>query len=196
MTMHDRTDPDREDVERAFETLKNGGLILYPTDTVWGIGCDAANAAAVDKLLALKGRDRAKGLIVLLHGDNQLAGYARDVPEVAYELIEHAANPLTIVYSQGKNLAKNVLAPDGSVAIRIVKHAFCERLLERFRKPVVSTSANLSGGHPPKNFADIAGAIKNGVDYVVRYGQETEGNGRSSTVMRLEAGGKFSFLRR
>jgi len=183
-------------VERGLETLKNGGLILYPTDTVWGIGCDATNAAAVDKLLALKGRDPSKGLILLLHNDNQLASYASDVPEVAYQMVEYAENPLTIVYSKAKNLAKNVPAPDGSIGIRIVKHAFCEQLLQRFRRPIVSTSANRSGEHPPKNFADIAEAIKTGVDYVIRYGQETDGNGRSSTIMRLEASGKFVFLRK
>jgi len=111
-------------------------------------------------------------------------------------LAECAENPLTIVYSHAKNLAKNVPAPDGSIGIRIVRHAFCEQLLQRFRRPIVSTSANRSGEHPPKAFADIADAIKTGVDYVVRYGQETAGNGRSSTVLRLEAGGKFAFLRK
>jgi len=192
----DKTATDRKDVDSALETLKNGGLILYPTDTVWGIGCDATNEAAVEKVLALKGRDRSKGLIVLLHNDNQLAGYVQDVPEVAYELVECAENPLTIVFSQAKNLPKNVPAADGSVGIRVVRHAFCVQLLQRFRKPIVSTSANRSGEGQPQHFGDIAVFIKNGVDYIVRHGRQTRGNAKPSTVMRLDPSGKFVFLRK
>jgi len=135
-------------------------------------------------------------MIILLHNDNQLASYADNIPEVAYELIEYATNPLTIVYSGAKNLAKNVIATDGSIGIRIAKHDFCEQLLQRFRKPIVSTSANLSGELPPKGFHDISDTIKNGVDYVVKYGQERQGNGKSSTVMRLDSSGKIEFLRK
>ncbi|SFS94605.1 L-threonylcarbamoyladenylate synthase [Sphingobacterium wenxiniae] len=187
---------DREDINRALETLKSGGLILYPTDTIWGIGCDATNEAAVEKIFVLKGRDKSKSMIVLLHNDNQLMSYANDIPEVAYELIEYTENPLTIVYSNAKNLAKNILAEDGSIGIRIVKHPFCEQLLQRFRKPIVSTSANISGQSSPKGFADIDDSIKETVDYVVSYGQELKGNGKSSTVLRLDPSGKIEFLRK
>lgn len=191
-----RTFVDREDVNKALETLKNGGLILYPTDTIWGIGCDATNPEAVDKIFALKGRDKSKSLIVLLHNDNQLAGYVNDIPEVAYELIEYTDKPLTIVYSKAKNLADNVLAEDGSVGIRIVQHPFCEQLLQRFRKPIISTSANISGDASPKSFDDITEQIRTGVDYVVEYGQQEKGDGKSSMVMKIDPSGKFEFLRK
>lgn len=187
---------DREDLNKALETLKNGGLILYPTDTIWGIGCDATNKEAVEKIFALKGRDKSKSLIILLHNDNQLASYVNDIPEVAYELIEYADRPLTIVYSKAKNLAENAIADDGSVGIRIVRHPFCEQLLQRFRKPIISTSANISGDVSPSSFHDISEQIRSGVDYVVEYGQQEKGDGKSSTVMKLDPSGKFEFLRK
>lgn len=187
---------DRDDLNKALETLKNGGLILYPTDTIWGIGCDATNAEAVEKIFALKGRDKQKSMIVLLHNDNQLASYVNDIPEVAYNLIEYNERPLTIVYSNAKNLAANVPAEDGSIGIRVVKHPFCEHLLQRFKKPIISTSANISGEASPKSFADISERIIDGVDYVVAYQQEVKGDGVSSTVMKLDPSGKFEFLRK
>lgn len=187
---------DREDLNKALETLKNGGLILYPTDTIWGIGCDATNPEAVEKVYALKGRDENKSLIILLHNDNQLAGYVNDIPEVAYELIEYTEKPLTIVYSNAKNLAPNVVATDGSIGIRVVRHPFCEQLLQRFRKPIVSTSANVSGSPSPSCFDDISEEIKVGVDYIVGYGQGERGDGKSSTVMKLGSSGQFAFLRK
>lgn len=192
----DYTAVHRDDLNKALETLKNGGLILYPTDTIWGIGCDATNAEAVEKVFALKGRDHQKSLIVLLHNDNQLASYVNDIPEVAYDLIEYTDKPLTIVYSNAKNLAPNVVAADGSIGIRIVRHPFCEQLLQRFRKPIVSTSANISGERSPVRFDDIAEEVKAGVDYIVEYGQHMKGNGKSSTVMKLDSSGKFEFLRK
>lgn len=187
---------DRDDLNKALETLKNGGLILYPTDTIWGIGCDATNAEAVEKIFALKGRDKQKSMIVLLHNDNQLASYVNDIPEVAYSLMEYNERPLTIVYSNAKNLAANVPAEDGSVGIRVVKHPFCEHLLQRFKKPIISTSANISGEPSPKSFADISERIIDGVDYVVAYQQDAKGDGISSTVMKLDPSGKFEFLRK
>ncbi|WP_437920946.1 L-threonylcarbamoyladenylate synthase [Sphingobacterium sp. LRF_L2] len=186
----------RNDLNKALDTLKNGGLILYPTDTIWGIGCDATNEEAVEKVFALKGRDKAKSLIILLHSDNQLVSYVNDVPEVAYELIEYADKPLTIVYSKAKNLAPSAIAEDGSIGIRIVKHPFCEQLLQRFRKPIISTSANLSGAPSPACFDDIADSVKQGVDYVVEFNQQQKSNGKSSTVMKLDPSGKFEFLRK
>lgn len=187
---------DKQDLDQALETLRSGGLILYPTDTIWGIGCDATNEEAVQRVFDLKGRQKEKSMILLLHNDNQLASYVSEVPEVAYELIEVSDRPLTIIYSNGKNLAPSVLAADGSVGIRVVDHPFCTPLLQRFRKPIVSTSANLSGEPAPKSFHDIDERIKSGVDYVVKYGQELIGDGRPSTVMRLDASGKFEFLRK
>ncbi len=186
----------RDDLNKALETLKNGGLILYPTDTIWGIGCDATNAEAVEKVFALKGRNPQKSLIVLLHNDNQLASYVNDIPEVAYDLIEYTETPLTIVYSNAKNLAPNVIAADGSIGIRIVRHPFCEQLLQRFRKPIVSTSANISGDVSPAYFDEISEQVKAGMDYIVAYGRQGNKNNKSSTVMKLDPSGKFEFLRK
>src|SRR5690606_17552806 len=173
-----------------------GGLILYPTDTIWGIGCDATQPAAVERVYQLKGRDQHKSLIVLLDTDSKLPAYVQEVPDVAYQLIEYTERPLTIVYSGAKNLADNLIAADGSIGIRIVQHPFCSPLLQRFRKPIVSTSANLSGQPAPKNFAEIAPEIIDGVDYVVNFGQEDRRENQASMVMKLEPGGKFSFLRK
>lgn len=191
-----RTLVDKEDLNKALETLKNGGIILYPTDTIWGIGCDATNPEAVEKVFALKGRDKSKSMIVLLHNDNQLAGYVNDVPEVAYQLIEVADRPMTIIYSNAKNLASNVIAEDGSVGIRIVNHPFCQQLLQRFRKPIVSTSANISGRPSAAAFDEIAEEIKQGVDYIVQYGQQDTTKGKPSIIMKLDPSGKFEFIRK
>lgn len=186
----------RDEVNKALEILKNGGLILYPTDTIWGIGCDATNVEAVEKVFKLKGRSEEKSLIVLLDNDNKLQSYVNDVPEIAYDLIEYAENPLTIIYSGAKNLAKNAIAQDGSIGIRIVKHDFCEQLLQRFKKPLISTSANVSGEASPTNFSEISDIIKNGVDYVVDWEQNDLSKKKASTIMKLEPGGLFSFIRK
>lgn len=188
--------PQTPDINNALDVLRAGGLILYPTDTIWGIGCDATNPAAVERVYRLKGRDQTKSLIVLLDNENKLPGYVHEVPEIAYQLIEYTERPLTIVYSGAKNLAPNLIAEDGSIGIRIVEHAFCSPLLQRFRKPLVSTSANPSGHPAPKNFSEISQEIIEGVDYVVSYGQDDERENQASMVMKLEPGGKFSFLRR
>lgn len=185
------------DINQTLETLRSGGLILYPTDTIWGIGCDATNAAAVDRIFRLKEREQAKSLIILLDGDHKLASYVQEIPEVAYQLIEYTDRPLTIIYSGAKNLAPNLLAEDGSIGIRIVtQHPFCSRLLQRFRKPIVSTSANLSGLPAPANFSEIDPAIIAGVDHVVTYGQDDTRRGTASVVMKLEPDGRFEFIRR
>ncbi len=187
---------DKEDLNQALETLKSGGLILYPTDTIWGIGCDATNPEAVEKIFALKGRDKGKSMIILLGNDNQLQSYVSEVPEVAYELLEATDKPLTIIYSNAKNLAANVVAEDGSIGIRVVNHPFCEQLLQRFRKPIVSTSANISGEPSARNFVEVSDEIVNGVDYVVKFGQQDPSNGTASTIMKLDPSGKFEFIRK
>lgn len=186
----------REEVNKAFEVLKAGGLILYPTDTIWGIGCDATNEEAVEKVIKLKGRPEDKSLIILLDTVNKLQGYVKEVPEIAYDLIEFSENPLTIIYSGAKNLAANAVAADGSIGIRIVKHDFCEQLLQRFRKPIISTSANLSGEPSPAGFDSISTKIIDGVDYVVNWQHQVVSDKKPSTIMKLEAGGKFAFIRK
>lgn len=185
-----------DDIQKALETLRSGGVILYPTDTIWGIGCDATNPEAVDKVYRLKGRSKDKSLIILLEADHQLAAYVNEVPEVAYQLIECTEKPLTIIYSHAKNLAPNLLADDGSIGIRIVRHPFCQQLLKRFRKPIVSTSANPSGMPAPRWFDEIDEGIRNSVDYMVRHGQEDQTERHPSTIMKLEPGGRFIFLRK
>ncbi len=186
----------KEEVNKAIEVLQSGGLILYPTDTIWGIGCDATNQDAVARIFKLKGREEGKSMIVLLDSENKLDGYVNEVPTIAYDLIAYAENPLTIIYSGAKNLAPNVIASDGSVGIRIVKHPFCQQLIQRFRKPIVSTSANLSGESSPKNFHAISEKIINGVDYVVNLEQEDLIEKHSSTIMKIEPDGRFSFIRK
>jgi L-threonylcarbamoyladenylate synthase len=186
----------KNEVEKALEVVKAGGIILYPTDTIWGIGCDATNEEAVQKVMALKGRSASKSLIVLVDNDTKLASYVREIPDVAYDLIEYAENPLTIVYSNAKNLAKSVINEDGSVGIRVVKHNFCQQLIQRFRLPIVSTSANISGEPAPKNFSEVSQEIINGVDYVVNLEQEVSEEKIPSTIMKLSPDGLFTFIRR
>ncbi len=186
----------KDEVNKALEVLKAGGIILYPTDTIWGIGCDATNEAAVKRVFELKGRSESKSLIILLDNENKLPSYVREVPDIAYDLIEYAENPLTIIYSGAKNLAPNVINDDGSIGIRIVKHDFCQQLLQRFRLPIVSTSANISGQTAPTNFSEIGPVIIDGVDYVVDWEQDDLTPKTPSTIMKLEPDGRFVFIRK
>jgi len=186
----------KDEINKALEVLKNGGVILYPTDTIWGLGCDATNVEAVDKLLSIKNRPAEKSLIILLDVDSKLQSYITEVPEVAYDLIEYAENPLTIVFPGAKNLAPNVINVDRSVGIRIIKHDFCTPLIQRFRKPIVSTSANLSGKPSPKFFDDIDPEILELVDLVVNFEQENRNIKKPSTIMKLSPGGQFEFIRK
>ena len=180
---------------KCLEVLRSGGLILYPTDTIWGIGCDACREDAVEKVIQLKGRSADKSLIVLLDTPGKLASYVREVPELAYDLIEFSNKPLTIVFDGARNLAPNVLADDGSVGIRIVQHTFCTPLIQRFRKPIVSTSANISGAPAPTCFQDIAPEILEGVDYIVPLEQDLQGNAKASSIIKLGASGLYRQIR-
>jgi len=185
-----------KEINTCLEVLRNGGVILYPTDTVWGLGCDATNEAAVARISAIKGRAADKSFIILLYSPQQLASYTNAVPDVAYELIEFAENPLTVIFSDAKNLAPNVINADGSVGIRVVRHAFCETLLQRFKKPITSTSANLSGKATPLFFDEIDPEICAAVDYVVPLEQELHIQKKPSTIVKLGPGGQFEFIRR
>lgn len=186
----------RTEIEKALNVLKDGGVILYPTDTVWGLGCDATNEAAVAKIIAIKERTADKSFIILLDNDAKLQSYVSEIPDVAYDLIEYAENPLTIIFSGAKNLAKNVINEDGSVGIRVVKHDFCQQLIQRFRKPITSTSANKSGSPSPLIFDEIDEEIKAAVDYTVDWEQELQSPKKPSTIMKLAPGGQFSFIRK
>ena len=184
------------EINKALEVLKKGGVILYPTDTVWGLGCDALNEEAVAKINTIKDRTSDKNFIVLLNTVNQLQSYVGEIPDVAYELIEYAENPLTIIFSEAKNLAKNVINTDGSVGIRVVKHTFCEELIQRFRRPITSTSANISGEPTPQFFDEITQEIMGVVDYVVDFEQELRIVKKPSTIIKLGPSGQFEFIRK
>jgi L-threonylcarbamoyladenylate synthase len=186
----------KEEVAKALKVIQDGGIILYPTDTIWGIGCDATNTEAVKKIYHLKQRDEAKSMIILLDTDNKLQSYVSEVPEIAYDLINYAENPLTLVMPGARNISPALIASDGSVGIRIVKNAFCEQLIQRLRKPLVSTSANISGKPSPQYFSQVEQPIIDGVDYVVDLEQHSMEIKTPSTIMRLEPDGKFEFLRR
>ena len=184
-----------DDLNEALRTLKAGGLILYPTDTIWGIGCDATNAKAVSRVFELKRRDDAKALISIVQTNAILPLLMTKVPPVAYDLIDAAIQPLTIIYPDVHGLAPNLLAEDGSAGIRVVDELFCNKLCERFRKPIVSTSANISGEPSPASFREISDEIKNGVDYIVRYRQNERTPHVASNIIKLEVDGAFKLIR-
>ncbi len=184
------------EIKNCVGVLNRGGLILYPTDTIWGIGCDATNEKAIEKIFRLKKRTNFKSLIVLLDLETKLLSYIKEVPEVAWDLIDFAEKPLTIIYDGGKNLAKNVVAEDGSVGIRITKDEFCKKLIEKFRKPVVSTSANFSGKESPAAFDDIDPDIIAGVDYVVNLRQHEKISSSPSTIIKLGTKGEIKIIRK
>ncbi|MGD2036013.1 MAG: L-threonylcarbamoyladenylate synthase [Bacteroidales bacterium] len=183
------------DLGSAVEVLSRGGLILYPTDTVWGIGCDATNPEAVETIYTLKRREDAKSMLILVDTEVRLQQYVQEIPEIARELIEVSDRPLTLIYPNAKNLARNLIAEDGSIGIRIPKDEFCIRLIKAFRRPVVSTSANLSGEKPPDIFEGISREIRDGVDYVVSWRQEDPVPGKPSSIIKLQTNGVFSILR-
>ncbi|MDB5024587.1 MAG: threonylcarbamoyl-AMP synthase [Mucilaginibacter sp.] len=186
----------KDEVAKALKVVQEGGIILYPTDTIWGIGCDAANSEAVKKIYQLKRRDEAKSMIILLDTDNKLESYIQEVPPIAYDLIEFAENPLTLIMPGAKNVSPALIGADGSLGVRIVKHDFCQQLIQRLRKPLVSTSANTSGRPSPQNFGQIEPEIIEGVDYVVNLEQHDTERKKPSTIMRLQPDGRFEFIRR
>ena len=183
------------DITQCVNTLNNGGLILYPTDTVWGIGCDATNAEAVKRVYQLKQRDDSKALIVLIDNADHIDHYVVDVPAIARELIDFAVKPLTIIYEGAYNLAPNLLGDEDSVGIRIPNDEFCHQLCARFGKPIVSTSANVSGKPTAKTFADIDPAIVNGVDYAVHYRRDDTTPHHPSNIILLSRDGTFKIIR-
>ncbi len=175
--------------------MREGGVILYPTDTVWGIGCDATNEDAVRRVYEIKQRQDSKAMLVLVDSSVKVDFYVRDVPEVAWDLIDLADKPLTIIYSGARNLAANLLAEDGSVGIRVTNEEFSKRLCQQFRKAIVSTSANISGQPSPKNFGEISEEVKSVVDYIVGYRQEEMSNPKPSSIIKLGKGGVIKIIR-
>lgn len=185
----------QEDIKKAVEVLKNGGTIIYPTDTIWGIGCDATNSKAEQKVYKLKSRKQKASFIVLLETEKKIANYVEELPEILWDLIESIDFPTTIIYPKAKNLAKNVVATDGSIAIRIVKSGFCHDLIKAFGKPLVSTSANASGEQPPVVFKDISKNLLEMADYVTTSGRDLLMKAKASTIIRLKPNGEFDIVR-
>ena len=185
-----------DDIVNALEILKKGGIILYPTDTIWGIGCDATNFNAVKRVYEIKQREDSKSMLVLLENPNLILSYIDEMPEVAWDLIDLAEKPTTIIYDKAKNLPLNLIADDGSIGIRITKEAFTQLLIQRFRKPIVSTSANISGQPSPENFREISDEIKLKVDYIVKYRQDDEKKQVPSSIIKLGNSGLIKILRR
>ncbi|PZD78246.1 L-threonylcarbamoyladenylate synthase [Mesonia sp. K7] len=185
----------REEIIKCIETLKRGGLILYPTDTVWGIGCDATNYDAIKKIYELKQRKESKAMICLVSDFKMLNQYVEEVPEVAYDILKYASKPTTIIYDQPIRVSENLVAPDNTLAIRVCKDNFCNQLLRKFKKPIVSTSANISGQSTPKNFSQITPEILKGVDYVVNLPSANK-NAKPSAIIKLTNDGKVTIIRK
>lgn len=185
----------KEEVKKACQVMNEGGVILYPTDTVWGIGCDATNEAAVRKVYEIKKRADSKALLVLVDTAVKVDFYVQDAPSIAWDLIEMADKPLTIIYSGARNLAANLIAEDGSVGIRVTNEEFSHRLCQQFRKAIVSTSANVSGEPGAANFSEISEEIKSAVDYVVNFRQEDNSRPKPSSIIKLGQGGVIKIIR-
>ena len=185
----------KEDIQNCLNTLREGGIILYPTDTVWGIGCDASNPQAIQKIYDLKGRTSSKALITVVGSEVMLERTVLNMPEIAWDLIESANKPLTLIYDEVKGIAPNAIAEDGSCGIRLAKDTFCQQLIQRLGKPIISTSANVSGEETPKNFRSISDTILKGVDFVVNYRQNEATSQKSSNIIKLKNNGEIKIIR-
>jgi L-threonylcarbamoyladenylate synthase len=185
----------KEDIQNCLNTLREGGIILYPTDTVWGIGCDASNPQAIQKIYDLKGRTSSKALITLVGSEVMLERTVLNMPEIAWDLIDSANRPLTLIYDEVKGIAPNAIAEDGSCGIRLAKDTFCQQLIQRLGKPIISTSANVSGEETPKDFRSISDTILKGVDFVVNYRQNEATSQKSSNIIKLKNNGEIKIIR-
>ncbi len=184
-----------EDIKKAVEVLKAGGTILYPTDTIWGIGCDATSNKAVQKVIEIKKRPKEVSFIILLDEDKKITDYVEEVPDILWDLLQSFDNPTTIIYPKAKKVSKYAVAKDGSIAIRVVGDEFCSRLIHSFNKPIISSSANISGEPSPVMFKDISQSVINSVDYVVRTNQTKLNKFKASTIIRLKMNGEFDVVR-
>ncbi|MEI6898869.1 MAG: L-threonylcarbamoyladenylate synthase [Bacteroidota bacterium] len=184
-----------EEIENCITVLKKGGTILYPTDTIWGIGCDATNEKAVAKIYQIKKRPEVKSLIILVDDPEKISNYVKVVPEIAWDLMESVDKPLTIIYPNAKNLPKNVVGEDHSIAIRVVKNDFCIQLIKTFGKPIVSSSANITGDQAPLVFRRISKEIIQDVDYVVKLNQDILQEVKPSRIIKLDENGAFNIIR-
>lgn len=173
------------DIEQSILTLSDGGVILYPTDTIWSLGCDATNDKAIERIYKIKNRLTPNPLIILVHSEAMLLKYVEDVPEIAFELIENSQHPLTLIFPKAKKISPLVCGQDGSIAIRVVNESFCKTLISTYKKPIVSTSANFSNMPPPSYFAEISSKIKKSVDYIVQYRQNDTKHMQPSLIIKI-----------
>ncbi len=185
----------KEEIKKIIDILQNGGVILYPTDTVWGIGCDATNENAVKRIFEIKKRVDTKAMLVLVDNAARIQSYVEEVPDMAWDLIELSEKPLTIIYPDAKNLAKNLVADDNTIGIRVTNEEFSKSLCAQFRRPIVSTSSNISGEPTPANFSEISDEIKNAVDYVVEYRQNDLSKPKPSSIIKLGKGNLIKIIR-
>ena len=183
------------EAHKAFEIIQNGGIILYPTDTVWGIGCDATNAEAVKKIYALKQREESKSMIVLMNGEKMMCNVFKDIPETAWQILDLSEKPTTLILDNPRNVAQNIIAEDKTLGVRMVKEPFCYKLMERMKKPLVSTSANISGQPTPKSFKEISPEIIKGVDYVVNLHHDKICD-KPSTIIKLTLDNQVKIIRK
>jgi L-threonylcarbamoyladenylate synthase len=183
------------EIHNAFEVIQNGGIILYPTDTIWGIGCDATNVEAVKKIYALKQREESKSMIVLVNGEKMMYNIFKDIPETAWQILDLSEKPITLILDNPRNVAANIIADDKSLGIRIVKEPFCFKLMERMKRPLVSTSANITGMFSPKSFKEISPEIIKGVDYVVNLHREKICD-KPSTIIKLSSDSQVKIIRK
>jgi L-threonylcarbamoyladenylate synthase len=183
------------EVHNAFQVIQNGGIILYPTDTVWGIGCDATNADAVKKIYALKQREESKSMIVLMNGEKMMYNVFKEIPETAWQILDLSEKPTTLILDNPRNVATNIIADDKTLGVRIVKEPFCFKLMERMKRPLVSTSANISGMFTPKSFKEISPEIIKGVDYVVNLHHEKICD-KPSTIIKLTNDSQVKIIRK
>ncbi len=184
-----------EEIHNAYEVIKDGGIILYPTDTVWGIGCDATNPEAVAKIFALKRRAETQSMIVLMNGEKMIYNVFKEIPEAAWQIMDLSEKPTTIILDNPRNVAPNLISADKSLGMRIVKEPFCYKLMERMKKPLVSTSANISGQTTPLSYKEISQEIIKGVDYVVNLHREKVG-GKPSAIIKLTNDSQVKILRK
>ena len=186
----------QDDIEKSLKILRHGGVILYPTDTVWGIGCDATDNVAVERVYDIKRRDEVRSMLTLVDGTVMLETYVDAVPDIARQLDAEAVRPLSMIYPGARNLATNLVADGGFVGIRIVRDTFCQELIRIFGKPIVSTSANISGEPTPVIFNEISEDIKSAVDYIVRWRQDDRQPSSASSVIKLFVDGSYHVLRK
>lgn len=185
-----------EDIKAAVDVMRKGGVILYPTDTVWGIGCDATNAEAVARIYKIKQREESKAMICLVDSDNRIQRYVRDVPEVAWDVMTLATKPTTVILDGANGLAPNLIGEDGSIAVRITKEEFSKELCYRMQRPIVSTSANISGEPAAQNYRDISEEILNAVDYVCKSRRNEHKPHQPSSIIRLRKDGEVTIIRK